>query len=122
MSSAAPVTNTALKPTVTAGPWRKAGIFGAVIGSVGIVVVFSSSRDLPFLRHHRSHERAIEVQMNGPITRLEKPVEQHLPPPARPAVLSQARVLNSGNDDETRKAAESPISAFALGGPAGTAP
>jgi len=123
MSGSAPsAATTVVAPTVTAGPWRKILIYVGVIGGIGLVFVFSSAGNLPFLHRHKPGERPLEVQMNGPITRLDKPVEQHLPPPARPAVLTQARVVNAGSDDDARKAAEAPLSAYSLGPTTGNAP
>ena len=123
MSGSAPsAATTVVAPTVTAGPGRKILIYVGVIGGIGLVFVFSSAGNLPFLHRHKPGERPIEVQMNGPITRLDKPVEQHLPPPARPAVLAQARVVNAGSDDDARKAAEAPLSAYSLGPTTGNAP
>jgi len=123
MSGSAPsTTDTVITPTVTAGPWRKVLIYGGVIGGIGLVFVFSSSGRLPFLHRQPQQERPIEVQMNGPITKLDKPVEQHLPAPARPAILTQARVITGGSDDDARKAAEAPLSAYSLGASTGNAP
>ena len=68
-----------MAPSVVAGPGRKALIVGcSIIAVIGAGYMFSG-RQIPFMHHDQPSERPIEVQMNGPITRLDKPVEQ-LPP------------------------------------------
>jgi type IV secretion system protein VirB10 len=119
MSGTAPPPQTAaavIAPTVTAGPWRKGLMAGGVIASFVLVFVLFSGRSLPFLQRQKQQERPIEVQMNGPITKLEKPVEpaQALPAPARPAVLQQTHLLS--NNDYAKTAAESGLVAFSLSG------
>ena len=84
MSGTAPVPTpqaapSIMAPSVVAGPGRKALIVGcSLIAVIGAGYMFSG-RQIPFIHHDQPSDRPIEVQMNGPITRLDKPVEQ-LPP------------------------------------------
>ena len=60
--------------------------------------------------------------MNGPITRLDKPVEQ-LPPVTRPAIVDKAVARATGsNNNSAKAAAESGLVAFSLTGSANGAP
>lgn len=111
-----------LAPSVVAGPGRKALIVGcSVIAVVGAGYMFSG-RQIPFMHHDQSTERPIEVQMNGPITRLDKPREA-LPDVHRPAIVDKAVAkATGGNNDSAKAAAESGLVAFSLTGSANGAP
>jgi type IV secretion system protein VirB10 len=125
MSGTAPVPTpqaapSVMAPSVVAGPGRKALIVGcSLIAVIGAGYMFSG-REIPFIHHDQPSDRPIEVQMNGPITRLDKPVEQ-LPPITRPAIVDKARATG-GNNDSAKAAAESNLVAFSLTGSANGAP
>ena len=86
-----------MAPSVVAGPGRKALIVGcSLIAIIGAGYLFSG-RQIPFIHHDQPAEHAIDVQMNGPITRLEKPTEQ-LPPVNRPQALDRVVARATGND------------------------
>ena len=109
-------------PSVVAGPGRKALIVGcSIIAVLGAGYMFSG-RQIPFMHHDQPQRRPIEVQMNGPITRLDKPVEQ-LPPVSRPGIVDKAVArATGGNNDSAKAAAESSLVAYSLTGSANGAP
>jgi type IV secretion system protein VirB10 len=127
MSGTAPVPTpqaapSIMAPSVVAGPGRKVLIVGcSIIAVLGAGYMFSG-RQIPFMHHDQPSERPIEVQMNGPITRLDKPAEQ-LPRVARPAIVDKALArAMGGNNDSAKAAAESSLVAFSLTGSANGAP
>ena len=127
MSGTAPVPTpqaapSMMAPSVVAGPGRKALIVGcSIIAVLGAGYMFSG-RQIPFMHHDQPSERPIEVQMNGPITRLDKPAEQ-LPQVARPAIVDKALArATGGNNDSAKAAAKSNLVAFSLTGSANGAP
>jgi type IV secretion system protein VirB10 len=109
-----------MAPSVVAGPGRKALIVGcSLIAIIGAGYLFSG-RQIPFMHHDQPAEHAIDVQMNGPITRLEKPTEQ-LPPVSRPSIVDKAVARATGNDS-AKAAAVSDLVAYSLTGSANGAP
>lgn len=67
-----------IAPSVTMPPWQKLLLAGCIIGGIVTVGFMFSGKSLPFLHKKAPEERPIEVQMNGPITRLEKPPDAPL--------------------------------------------
>ena len=111
-----------MAPSVVAGPGRKALFVGCSLIAVIAACYMFSGRQIPFMHHDQPAERPIEVQMNGPITRLDKPAES-LPAAARPAFVEKAIArATGGNNDSAKAAAKSGLVAFALTGNANGAP
>lgn len=127
MSGAAPAPTSqaapsVMAPSVVASPGRKALFVGcSIIAVLGAGYMFSG-RQIPFMHHDQPSERPIEVQMNGPITHLDKPADPP-PPVTHPSIVDKAVArATGGNNDSAKAAAESGLVAFSLTGSANGAP
>lgn len=101
-----------IAPTVTTSPWHKLAIGGGIVGGIALTFIFFSGKNLPFMGRNQPQEKPIEVQMNGPINRLEKPTESATQTAFRQNVERKAQP----NNDYAKAAAESGIMVYSASG------